>query len=150
MRANNRPLKPEPCQNGEHVFYENYVETFSCSATSGCTGMEFHCRVCGWYINECLCGAENGASRISLNLRKDIEKRQRKLRAEKLAREMEKKEEKEKEKNKEEKAQLKLCVTKMEREAIREEANRRGLTMSGLVLDWLRESKKEREGSENE
>jgi hypothetical protein len=56
--------KEEPCPDGKHDFYPDYLGDTWCS-TPYCQASEGHCRKCGWFISSCLCGAENGASKRS-------------------------------------------------------------------------------------
>jgi len=54
---------PRPCYT-QHDPTE-YYEHVGCG-TPYCSGATvIHCRKCGWYIYECQCGSENGASKIS-------------------------------------------------------------------------------------
>ena len=67
--------KRRPCRDNKHDFTD-YSASWSCSEDL-CRGNEYHCRRCGWYISECLCGSSNGYSKISDRQQKAIYWRQR-------------------------------------------------------------------------
>ena len=62
----------------EHVLYDDYYESWTCMEY--CSGSEFHCKRCGWFVSECPCGCCNGASKISLKAWRAIERRQKQRR----------------------------------------------------------------------
>lgn len=64
--------KDEPCQDWKHEPLEE-MEYFACPICGH--SYERRCTRCGWYLTVCLCGAENGWSKISIRQQAAIDRR---------------------------------------------------------------------------